>query len=329
MKHGRVDSNGRVTRSRVPRHERGAALVAVLAMVLLLSGLAAFGLSRLKAATDRVSDTEAQAQANRLAEAGVGAAMPMANRLKARGTRRAELFAEPVRIDLAGGQVVLRFRDGGGCFNLNSLGKRDGADRSDTSVRDFARLLVAAGVERMQADQLAAATAQRLGSSGILWADASEWVRVPGVTAAIWQRMEPLLCALPTREPATFNVNALTPAQAPLLVTIGLSEQEAQRVLAARPADGWQSANDFWGVASQRAPSGNAAAAATGTSSRWIEVSVMAATAGATAGRVVLLDTARAPARVAAARWTSPPDRNAVAALMTMPADARISGQAG
>lgn len=300
----------------VPRHERGAALVAVLAMLMLLSGLVALGLSRLQAATDRVSDTEAQARANRLAEAGVGAAMPMANRLKARGAQRALAVDAPVRIDLDGGTLVLRFSDGGGCFNLNSLARREGAERSDASARDFARLMMAVAVPELEADRIAANTAQRIAASGVLWADPSEWVLVPGVTGAIWQRMQPLLCTLPTREPSTFNVNALTAAKAPLLVTIGLSSEEARRAIAMRPPEGWQSTNEFWGSAARGEPSANAGAAATGTSSRWIRVDVLAVTPEATAGRTVLLDTARSPARVASTLWMTPPTRTEIALLL-------------
>lgn len=300
----------------VPGHERGAALVAVLAMVMLLSGLAALGLHRLQAATDRVGDAEVQSGANRLAEAGVGAAMPMANRLKARGAQRAQAFATPVRIDLDVGTVVLRFSDGGGCFNLNSLARRDGADRSDASARDFARLMGAVGIAGLEADRIAAGTAQRLAAGGMMWADASEWVDVPGVTAAIWQQMRPLLCALPTREPSTFNVNALAREQAPLLVTIGLSPEEARRAIAGRPAQGWQSSNDFWGSAAGGAVPANAGAAATGTSSRWIRVEVFAMTAQGTAGRSVLLDTVRAPARIASTLWMTPPARADIEAML-------------
>lgn len=44
-------------------NERGAALLAVLAMVLLLAGFASLGLARLRAATDRITEAEARSEA--------------------------------------------------------------------------------------------------------------------------------------------------------------------------------------------------------------------------------------------------------------------------
>jgi general secretion pathway protein K len=292
----------------VPRGEEGAALLTVLAVVMLLAGFATLGLQRLKAASDRVVDGEARAQAQLLAHAGTSAALSMVTQLKARANRPDGGLEKPIRIPLEGGEVELRFRDAGSCFNLNSLAlgpqSRSAAPAAPQArPADLARLLAAAGIPLLEADTIAQATANRLAATGMLWADASEWATVPGVTERHWAAAAPLLCALPNREAAALNINSLTPEKAPLLVAMGLAPDEARRALAQRPAEGWVSANDFW---SQATPGGipeSSAAQVVGTSSRWIELDLVARTGAASVGRRLLLDTVRQPATVAASEW--------------------------
>lgn len=295
----------------VPSRERGAALFAVLAMILVLAGFASLGLNRLRAATDRVSDAEALSEARLMANAGGSAALALVAALKARARAAGGSFGEPVGLPVAGGSLRLSFRDAGACFNLNSLGPapraagEGGADAlAQVPPQDFARLLAAAGIPLLDADRLARATAERLAATGLLWADASEWTGVPGVTAAHWRLAGPLLCALPNREAAAINVNSLTPEQAPLLVAMGLGPDEARRALAARPPGGWTSGNQFWGEASPAGTPETAAAQRLGASSRWIALDIVAETPRARVVRTLLLDTQRQPARIVASRWT-------------------------
>ncbi len=296
--------------------ERGAALIAVMAMVLLLSGLAMLGLSRLRAATDRVTDSEARAHANLLADAGIRIGLPMVTRLKAANARGSLLNDAPLVLKLPQGTLLLRFSDGGTCFNLNSLARREKQAPADASAADFARLLAATGVPMQEADAVSKATAARLSGTAILWADASEWVRVPGVTAAIWNAAGPMLCALPSRDAAGFNINALQPGQWPLLVALGLSPDEARRAISARPPAGWTDAQDFWAAATPGGMPAAAGAAVSGTSSRWIGLSVVAITPEAIAARRVLLDSIRTPAMIASSVWLPPPARDTVLPLI-------------
>ena len=55
--------------------ERGAALLAVLAMVVLLASFATLGLSRLKAAGERISEAQTLSEAQLLAGTGTTAAV--------------------------------------------------------------------------------------------------------------------------------------------------------------------------------------------------------------------------------------------------------------
>jgi general secretion pathway protein K len=291
-----------------PRHEDGAALLTVLAVVMLLAGFATVGLQRLKAASDRIVDGEARAEAQLLAHAGTSAALTMVTQVKARANRQAEGLEKPIRIGLEGGAVEIRFRDAGTCFNLNSLAlppqsRSAGTVAPQARARDLARLLGAAGIPLLEADTLAEATANRLAATGMLWADASEWATVPGVTARHWELAGGLLCALPNRESAALNINSLTPDKAPLLVAMGLAPDEARRALAARPAEGWVSASDFWATATANGIPESNAAQVVGTTSRWIALDVVAETPGASVGRRLLLDTVRQPATVASSEW--------------------------
>lgn len=293
--------------------ERGAALLAVLAMVMLLAGFATLGLQRLRAATDRISESEARSDAQLLANAGTTAALGLVHPLKAQARRQPGLLDQPMRFDLGYGQVELRFADGGNCFNLNALARpQASASTGDVAAQsraaDFARLLAAAGIPQIEAARIAEATAARLQQTGLLWADASEWVGVPGVTATHWKLAGPLLCALPNREVAALNINSLTAEQAPLLAAMGLGPDEARRALAARPQEGWGSAGAFWQQATPNGMPDTAAAQMVGVSSRWMRLQLVARTDGASAGRDLLLDTIRQPATVAASRWTVAPD---------------------
>jgi general secretion pathway protein K len=289
-------------------HERGAALLAVLAMVILLAGFATLGLSRLRAATDRVNDAEARSAAQLLANAGTAAALTLVAQVKAQSVRQAGRLDAALAIPVGGGRVDVRFRDGGSCFNLNSLvpppaGAGGASQPAQARPQDFARLLAAAGIPLLEADTLAKATANRLAATGMLWADASEWAQVPGVSAAHWRAAGALLCALPNREAAALNINSLTPEKAPLLAAMGLGPDEARRALAGRPAEGWASAGDFWQQASGSGIPDSPGAQVVGTTSRWVAVTLVATTSRARVSRELLLDTIRQPALVAASSW--------------------------
>lgn len=301
---------------RVSEAERGAALIVVLAMLFLLSGLATLGLSRLRAATDQVVDAQARSEAGLAVESGVRAAQAMAIRKKAAAQQNFQALGQPVHFDEAGASVRLSFSDGGVCFNLNSLGRRPGSDRADASPEEFARLLQAAGAAPEAARQVATATAARLTMVGMLWADPSEWTAVPGVSAAMWQQASPHLCTLPTREASAFSLNALQPGNEPVLVAMGMGMADARSAIQMRPPEGWSNAQEFWASAGGDSAPASTAAAASGRSSRWLLVEVTALTANGTSARVILLDTVRSPARIAQSVWLPPPPRDRVIALM-------------
>lgn len=286
----------------VPPSERGAALFAVLALLMLLGGFVTLGLDRLRAATTQVSVADNRARAMATARAGVEAALPIVLQMKAAARHEPEKFRQPVHLEIGGGTAILRFDDASACFNLNSLAPASGAS-VQTKPEQFARMLAAAGVPPMETVDLARATAEYLAATRILWADAGEWLSVPGVTAQHWALARPLLCALPNREATSLNVNMLRPEQAPLLVAVGLDADEARRALAARPREGWTTTNDFWHNASPAGSPETAGAQVVGTSSRWLWLDIVATHDETTVARRYLLDTISSPAKITASIW--------------------------
>lgn len=281
--------------------EKGAALLAVLAMVALLAGLTAIGLDRLKAATAEARDFADIAEVQLSATAGVALAQELIARVKAQANRRTEEIERPIDLALAGHTVQLRFRNAGACFNLNSLGARG----RDDLVRAFARMLTAAGVPAGTAADIAGRSRDRVGRSGRLLADPREWRQLSGLSEEQFAPVAPLLCTLPTREPSGFNVNSLTARDVPLLVAMGLREEQARRALAARPEGGWGSGTDFWAAAAGN-DGPEAPDAMLGTTARWMTLEVDVVAGGLVHRRRLLLDTARQPAAVVSSQWLRP-----------------------
>lgn len=283
-------------------------MVAALAMVMLLAGFATLGLQRLRAATDQAVDSAARTEAGLLASSGATLGRVLASTMQSAPAARQSLPDEPVSVQLAAGLVTLAFSDGGTCFNLNSLVSASPGTPPQATRQEFSRLLAATGMPGFEADSLAAETATTLSARAILLVDVSEWLTVRGVTPAIFAAAEPVLCTLPSREAAAFNINGLTLEKLPLLVAIGLSPDEARRALSARPRDGWSSPADFWSLASPGGIPQSRAASAAGTSSRWLRLRVTATTPRTSVGRELLLDTLETPARVAASLWVAVPE---------------------
>lgn len=289
-----------------PNNERGAALFAVLAMLALLAGFATLGLQRLRTATDRVSDAEAQAQATLVVQSGLEAGAQTIGTLKALSRNQPELLTTPITLQINGGTAILRFADASSCFNLNSLAPGPRGTRPQTSPAQFARLLAAAGVPPMETREIANGTARILAEKRLLWADAGEWLAVPGIRAEYWAAARPLLCALPNREATAINVNFIRPEQAPLLVAIGMEPDEARRALANRPREGWANGGQFFEAGSSSGSPDTAGAQVVGVSSRWLSLTIDATHGDAQVRRRYLLDTISSPARVAASYWLPP-----------------------
>jgi general secretion pathway protein K len=263
--------------------ERGAALLTVLLLVAVMATLSALALERLTLAARLNGSAAAMDQSRLYALAAEQLAM-----------QRISLIAGPERTTLAGnwhgrrftvplpqGSGAIRVTDGGNCFNLNSLVADPATGGSATrpvAVTQFVTLMTTLGIDSGQAPRIAAASADWIdadslsqpGSPGETaspnrpMSDAAELAAVPGMTPALWQRLRPWVCALPTSAMSPININTLLPEQAPLLVMLvgpTLNVTTARAQLAARPADGYASVLAFWnsGALASAQPVGDAA----------------------------------------------------------------------
>jgi len=186
------------------------------------------------------------------------------------------------RIAMPGGAIAeARVRDGGNCFNINSVveGEAQGVlARRPSGVGQFIGLMMALGTGESDARRIAEATADWVDSDTIpgpggaedeayavadapyrtansLFVEPSELRAVAGMTPELYRRLSPWLCALPMSDLAPINLNTLTPDQAPLLAMLApgqLSLDRARAVLARRPAGGWGSQVEFWRLDAMR-----------------------------------------------------------------------------
>jgi len=263
----------------IPQRERGAALLAVLILVAITGAIAAASLEKLRLSRVVASNVVAIDQARHSAMGAEQLAMLIVNDLVVQDRTKTTLAGNwnggVRRVPMPGGGIVeARLRDGGNCFNVNSVvqGEPDNLVRRGSGVDQFVALMVLRGVPEPDARRVAEAAAdwadadtlvgpggaedaayasgpQPFRTANSLFADVSEIRVLPGMRAEYYERVQPWLCALPIPELSPINVNTLLPGQALLLsaLTQGrLSEQAARRILALRPAAGWSNAVEFW-----------------------------------------------------------------------------------
>jgi general secretion pathway protein K len=173
----------------------------------------------------------------------------------------------------SGGLLEAEVRDGGNCFNLNSLVRSDnsgGHVADGRMVQQFAALLQLLGTDSGRAMGIAEAAADWIDSdefalpsgaeassygpaewrpSNGLIVDASELGAVRGVTPEIMSVAAPFLCALPEAMPSAINPNTLAPEQALLVAMLApgvVSLDQARALVTSRPVGGFASSVDFW-----------------------------------------------------------------------------------
>lgn len=254
------------------RDEKGTALLSVLLLVAVMAVIAATALDRLGLST-RLAANAAAANQSRL-WLGMGEQLAISRLREAEqleGRQFAQTLGIEQEIDLPDGQVAtVRLDDATNCFNLNSLVRRTDAlilRANPRAIRQFAALLELAGVEESRAVSLAARTADAIDSDrnarpygsetsangdplpNRAFVSASEWTLVEGVDRALWDRMQPWLCALPQHELTPININTLPPERAELISMLAPDELPPGNIaarLGARPRGGYREVEDFW-----------------------------------------------------------------------------------
>jgi len=320
--------------------ERGAALLSVLLLVAVMAVLAASALERLKLSTHLAANGAALDQARAFGQAAETLALMRITDLVLRDAARTTLAGgwngRRFNLPIPGGGAFARVRDGGNCFNLNSVG----AGESPTELRpnpraiaQFAALMESIGIERAQASQVAAALGDWVDADDIpapqgaeddyyrtlatpylaanaRLQDVSELRAVAGVTPELYDRLRPWICALPEARLTRINVNTLLPDQAPLFAMLlpdRVDVPRARQMLLERPALGYSSLVDFW-----RLPALDALGAPpeaveqTALKTSWFTLEINVAVGEAELQETALIDASEMPARLVARQWGDP-----------------------
>ncbi|WP_375426864.1 type II secretion system minor pseudopilin GspK [uncultured Sphingomonas sp.] len=321
----------------VPDRERGAALLTVLLLVAIVSILATTALERLRLSTRAAGNAAAIEQGRAYANAAETLALVRIGRLLGASPDRVTLAGgwsnRPFGLPVPGGSATARVTDGGGCFNLNGLVTRgpDGVFVVDPIARtQFARLMRLTDIPAQVAEQVASGAADWIDSddqvqpqgaedsaylrgetpyrtAGTLMADPSELRAVAGVTPALYTGLRRWICTFPIAEPATLNVNTLTPEQAPLVAMLfpdTLTVDLARQALLRRPPQGFDSAAQFLNAISANGgvtPDGGGKGL--GVTSRWFALRIDVALGDAAVEERALVDANRLPATLVSRQW--------------------------
>lgn len=321
----------------VPMRERGAALLTVLMLVAIMAVITAVALERLTLATRMAQNGVSADQGRAFLMAGEAVATlrltDLVGARPGRTTLAGGWLGTPQRFAVPGGVVVARVRDSGNCFNINGLVEAEGSETYAArpgAIVQFSALLRLLGTDPAQAEQIAVASADWIDSdaapgpggaeddsyqqmpvpyrtAGGLLTDPSEIRTVAGMTAPIYERVRPWLCALPLAELSPININTLLPDQAILLAMLvdgRIGPETARQVLAQRPVDGYGSLVTFW---AQPALSGLGltpeVTEQVKLTSRWFAVDLTVDLSGTDVSETALFDAQSVPARLVRRRW--------------------------
>ena len=326
-------------RSRTPARERGAALLAVLLLVAVTGAIAAAAMEKLRlsraVATNSVALDQSRAYASGAEQLALLVIDDMILERPERTTLAGGWNGGVRRVPLpgGGGMAEARLRDGGNCFNLNSVAEGDPRERlarRNAGVLQFEGLMSLLGVPPAQARRIAAAAADWVDSDSLpgpggaedsvyasgpepyrtantLFADPGELRAVAGMTDEVYQRLRPWLCALPVAQLSPINLNTLLPEQAPLLAMLAsdqLSIERARRVLASRPVNGWGNQIQFWQSEALREVTVPLdVQLQPQLKTEWFAIETRVTMLDSEFGEEVLVDARLQPLRIAARRW--------------------------
>jgi general secretion pathway protein K len=325
-------------RRRVPERERGAALLAVLLLVAVTGAIAAAAVEGLRLSRTIAVNANARDQGRLFADGAAQLALLTIDDSVVRSPERTPLEGgwngASRRVALPGGGVAeVRVRDGGNCFNVNSVADGQPGERlirRPSGVLQFTGLMVALEIPQQDAQRIAEAAADWVDSDSepgpggaedeaysagpapyrtgnTLFADPGEVRSLAGMTPEIHARLRPWLCALPTTDLSPININTLGPEQAPLLAMLApgqLDLARARRVLAQRPSNGWANQVEFWRLEAmselnlpldvQLQPQ---------LKTNWFSLDVRVTLMGSEFSETILVDARLQPSRIVARRW--------------------------
>jgi general secretion pathway protein K len=257
---------------------KGVALIIVLMIVALVSVLATEMGARLQLQIQRVTNIKDNNQAFWYAISAEEYARIALATLMAQSSDVINLnqsWSEDFVFPLENGGIEAKIEDMHSCFNLNALPEATDDeldDQSETEAMEaFHNLLMNAGlgIDSYTADTIRDSIADWLDSddqmrnygaedseyesrefpylsANNLFASQSELRLINGIEPQWLDKLLPLVCVIPDDDELSINVNTITEDSAPLLAALtGLTLEEANTLLAARPQDGWDDVDDF------------------------------------------------------------------------------------
>jgi general secretion pathway protein K len=317
--------------------ERGAALLTVLLLVSVMAALAASALERLRLSTRLAANAGAIEQARLYAVAAEQiATLRVTNLVEAERAPDPSWNGRVNQLPLPAGTATARIRDGGNCFNLNSvvIGQA-GLPGASLTVRtagltQFTYLMQVLGIGENEARRVAAALADWIDTDTVAMldgaedaayaarapayrtgntflADPSELRAVAGVTPDMYAKLRPFICALPTSDLSPININTVAPDQAPLVAMLfpePVPADQVRALLAARPPGGWESGSAFWNAASRTGlVAGGEAQQQVQLRPRWFALDITVALGAARIDEQALIDARLLPARIVRRSW--------------------------
>lgn len=323
------------------RGERGAALLTVLLLVAVMAVLSASALEKLKLSTRLAANAGSLDQARAFSVAAesiaTGRISDLVNVDPARTTLAGGWNGRETRLPLPGGLATATVRDGGNCFNLNSVvdGGQEGQPlaRRPLGVAQFTGLMTSIGIGAGEAARVAGALADWIDTDTVtgidgaedsayadrpvpyktanaMIADPSELRAVAGVTPELYEKLRPFVCALPVNDLSPINVNTLLPGQAPLFAMLApdkLTLGRAAAMIAARPAEGYPSIFEFWRVpALGGLVVGPEVEQQTTVRTRWFSLALKVELGDTELTETALIDGGRTPARLVRRSWGEP-----------------------
>jgi general secretion pathway protein K len=314
--------------------ERGAALLTVLLLVAAMATISAVALERLNLATKLAVNAAALDQSRGYALAAEALVKVRIDDVLKQGAGDQVGWAgRRFSVPLPDGTAAAMLTDAGNCFNINSVVSGDTASGfvpRATGGRQFERLLILLGVDPRQAEVArdsvtdwidSDSTPSRYGAEDAFYArgqspyltasrpivDASEILAVQGITPAMFRRIKPSLCALPTTDLSPININSLTVDQAPLLAMlfgVAVPVVRAQQLIAERPVAGYSSMTAFWSLPSMAGLSPDfEVTSQVKLKSRWVRANIAVAVAGWEMNEAVIYDAQQYPARIVSRNW--------------------------
>lgn len=326
----------------IARSERGIALLSVLLLVAVMAIVTTLILDRVNLAVRLAGNADA---ADRARFVALGAESLAAREIKrrldlspARTVNAGGWIGTPTVLpidDGSGAVVTATVRDGGNCFNLNSVVAGTAGDLAarPVGIGQFAGLMQALGVSADEARGLADALAdwidtdqvplpagaedqfymqvdQPYRTAGRLLSDKGEVQALRGMTPQLFTRLEPWICALPDTVLSPINVNTLLPEQAPLIMMLAPGQiplDRARGLIAQRPQLGYARIADFWRpLALQSQTFGPEIESQPQIVSRWFELDLVIAQGESRWRQTSLIDAQLSPARIIARRVGEP-----------------------